>query len=966
MSQIFLNALLKDYYSNFKSSNVPNFNSKKAIIEDWVKELQSGKLDTLKEEEVKSRFINNLFGDVLDFNYGNSNYWSLREEAKTKSDGTKPDAALGYFTQDKRNDDVRVIIEIKDATTDLDKKQKREGNKSPLDQAFEYAPKMGGNCKWVVVSNFKEIRFYSSTDRNKYQKFLLENLLQNDSLKEFLFLFHKDKFISKQKKSSTDSLYEISKKAIVKKSAKAKTKHILDDLYNCLFRFKGLGFVDPNYLCTLYPFNILDEHVWHYDDGTLFTINKDIYLFLQQIEVGEEKIQINDSLVKEFTKLKVVNYEEKLNWIITFLNKSHVYNITAIKDYLAVQKRHKNTLGFSYTHDFYFEEDEGCTKRIYLKDKESCDCLSCNYRSMDFASMLKKIKTRTGEVEHNNSEYAYGNYLVSSNNFKHSYKIYKYLEKDYTKEGKGIAYFLSKLNTKYLHNLIKGYYYADDKKEILEDIKTIDLDSIIHNDLDYEIDNDVRRYLVQIKEEKLLHKVREEVKRINSDIDKLKKLYNDDNGHQTGGGNLPSMLAEQYHLLYLHINRNYIIQDTFTEYKNVVKEIFSGLIASYQTIEVGLQEFNEFYISEVVIHINSDDLENLVKPISILKINEECFIQILIRFRHYFASFYKHSSFTFDPLENELIKEYLLNRNFENRLKNIFNNIFILLSKCDINESQFTELEKSIVPFLTIEKFLYWKNLDYFCSFLIQKGYIFQSANLIKIFEIAVKRDKSGNNKYERLVKNTCLAINKFYPDINISNQALVRKAIGNCYSLNSNWTEFRNYMYLYKIVDDSCKTLLINAIDEDLDNSFKEHLYCELLRNDIYNYQYKDYFKKYVSEINKMKGYGIVFKNNKMDTTKSDFVFFNFALLIHAKEITLTETNLLQLENLSDFEKWLLNPLDFDYTQFQLYWMRVVPHKSFFMKKISKVSILKELLQNSLKSNFDQEFSNMYVKYFI
>lgn len=966
MKQIFSKDLLEDYYSNFKSSNVPNFNTKKSIIEDWINELQSGKLDTLKEEEVKSRFINNLFGDVLDFNYGNSNYWLLREEAKTKSDGTKPDAALGYFTQDKRKDDVRVVIEIKDAATDLDKKQKREGNKSPVDQAFEYAPKMGGNCKWVIVSNFKEIRFYSSTDRNKYQSFLLENFSDNETLKEFLFLFHKDKFISKQKKSLTDSLYEVSKKLIVKKSAKAKTKHILDDLYNCLFRFKGLGFVDPNYICSLYPFNILDEYVWHYNHGTLFTINKDIYDFLQQIEIGEEKIHINECLIKEFTKLKVVSYEEKLKWIITFLNKSHIYNITAIKDYIGVQKSRKNKLGFSYTHEFHFEEDEGFKKQIYLKDSENCDCLSCNYRSLDFTSILKKIKTRTGDAEHNNSEYAYGNYLVSSNNFKNSYKIYKYLEKDYTKEGKGIAYFLSKLNTKYLENLIKGYYYADDQKEILEDIRIIDLDSIIHSDLDYEIDNDVRRYLVQIKEEKLFHKVKEEVKKINSDIDKLKKLYNDDNGHQTGGGNLPSMLAEQYHMLYLHINRNYIIQDTFTEYKNVFKEIFSGLIASYQTIEVGLQEFNEFYISEAIIHINSDDLENLLKPISLLKINEECFTRILIRFRDYFASFFKNSLFAFDPLENELMTEYLLNRNFKNRLRNIFNNIFILLCKCEINESQFAELEKNIIPFLTIEKFLYWNDLDNFCAFLIQKGCFFQSNNLIKIFEVAVKRDISGNNKYERLIKNTCLAIHKFYPDVFISNQALIKKAINNCYSLTSDWTDFRNYLYLYKIADDNCKSLLTDAIDEDLDKSFKEYLYGELLRNDIYDYQYKDYFQIYVSRINEMKGYGVIFKNNKMDTAKSDFVFFNFALLMHAKEITLSETNLSQLENLSDFEKWLLNPFDYNYAQFQMYWMYVVPHKSFFMKKISKLVILKELLEQSLKSNFDQELSNMYVKYFI
>ena len=50
---------------------------------------------------MKSRFVTTIFGEVLEFNCGNSRRWSLREEAKTTVDGTKPDAALGYFSEDK-------------------------------------------------------------------------------------------------------------------------------------------------------------------------------------------------------------------------------------------------------------------------------------------------------------------------------------------------------------------------------------------------------------------------------------------------------------------------------------------------------------------------------------------------------------------------------------------------------------------------------------------------------------------------------------------------------------------------------------------------------------------------------------------------------------------------------------------------------------------------------------------------
>ncbi|MEP6804042.1 MAG: hypothetical protein ABI892_05945, partial [Flavobacterium sp.] len=188
LKNIFSQENLNDYSSNFRLSDVPEIAYKKEIIQNWIEDLRCGKLASLKEEETKSRFILEIFGEVLEFSFWNSRNWYLREETKTKVDGTKPDAALGYFSKDKQKDDVRAVIEIKDANTDLDLKQKRDGNKTPIDQAFEYAPKMGGSCKWVIVSNFKEIRFYPSNDRTKYQVYFLEDLVDN-SFKEFLFLF---------------------------------------------------------------------------------------------------------------------------------------------------------------------------------------------------------------------------------------------------------------------------------------------------------------------------------------------------------------------------------------------------------------------------------------------------------------------------------------------------------------------------------------------------------------------------------------------------------------------------------------------------------------------------------------------------------------------------------------------------------------------------------------------------------
>ena len=110
---LFSNSFLSHYLSEFKLSNIPNLRLARNTIESLIEELNSGKLESLKEEEFKSRFLIEFFGDVLSFNYGNSNFWTLREEVKTKVDGTKPDGALGFFRKIKVIMMLGLLLKLK-------------------------------------------------------------------------------------------------------------------------------------------------------------------------------------------------------------------------------------------------------------------------------------------------------------------------------------------------------------------------------------------------------------------------------------------------------------------------------------------------------------------------------------------------------------------------------------------------------------------------------------------------------------------------------------------------------------------------------------------------------------------------------------------------------------------------------------------------------------------------------------
>lgn len=106
-----------------------------------------------------------------------------------------------------------------------------------------------------------------------------------------------------------------------------------------------------------------------------------------------------------------------------------------------------------------------------------------------------------------NLEFVYVNYLVGINNFKLMYVIYKVFEKRFKKiEGRGVEYFLIKLNIKYLYNLIY-YYEYNDIDVMIDDIELINLDKVIYDELEFEIDDEIKKYLINIKEDVLIYRV---------------------------------------------------------------------------------------------------------------------------------------------------------------------------------------------------------------------------------------------------------------------------------------------------------------------------------------------------------------------------------------------------------------------------------------------------------------------------
>lgn len=167
-----------------------NLFERRKVLDKWINNLENGVLDNSKEEEFQGEFLYDIFTTVLRAvnKSDGQKEWNLERETKTKMDGQKADGVLGFFDVDGKKD-VRAVIELKGAKVSLDVRQKRVGDtRTPVEQAFGYAPKYGSSCKWVIVSNYKEIRLYSQTEMNEYQVFFLEDLKDDLEFKKFIYI----------------------------------------------------------------------------------------------------------------------------------------------------------------------------------------------------------------------------------------------------------------------------------------------------------------------------------------------------------------------------------------------------------------------------------------------------------------------------------------------------------------------------------------------------------------------------------------------------------------------------------------------------------------------------------------------------------------------------------------------------------------------------------------------------------
>jgi hypothetical protein len=175
------------------------------IISHWSRSMAAEVgLGTTKELSVQRQFLIAIFEDCLGYRTqraGRQQY-TLAPEISVNPDSA--DGGLGFYG----GPDEQTIVVIK---TSLEARQLGGDRiQTPVGQGYRSASKVD-SCRWIIVSNFREIRLYSKYwPEDYFESFRLDELADPAKFRQFYYLLGRDTLINEAGTSEVDDLLAVS------------------------------------------------------------------------------------------------------------------------------------------------------------------------------------------------------------------------------------------------------------------------------------------------------------------------------------------------------------------------------------------------------------------------------------------------------------------------------------------------------------------------------------------------------------------------------------------------------------------------------------------------------------------------------------------------------------------------------------------------------------------------------------
>ena len=297
---------------------------KKRYLNLQTYQAKASEIKNFKEEKFQTQFLKDIFENCLGYTLDTTDptNFNLEREKKNETDGKKADGAILI------NGEVRCVIELKDQTTQHLDKTPSNRELSPVDQAFRYFVSHE-NVKYVVVSNFNELRFYigNKTTFEKFDLFTvsfddfkkLHLLLSFESISTDLPLKLKEKFATHEREISNKFYKDFSAfrltlfKNICKNNASIDKKRLLSLTQKLCDRLVFILFAEDRGL--LKPRTITEIKEKFQNQVTDLSFYDFYKIYFKAIDEGSERLDIkryNGGLFATDTELDALKIDDSV------------------------------------------------------------------------------------------------------------------------------------------------------------------------------------------------------------------------------------------------------------------------------------------------------------------------------------------------------------------------------------------------------------------------------------------------------------------------------------------------------------------------------------------------------------------------------------------------------------------------------------------------------------------------------
>lgn len=297
---------------------------KKRYLNLQTYQAKASEIKNFKEEKFQTQFLKDIFENCLGYTLDTTDptNFNLEREKKNETDGKKADGAILI------NSEVRCVIELKDQTTQHLDKTPSNRELSPVDQAFRYFVSHD-NAKYVIVSNFSELRFYigNKTTFEKFDLFTanfdefkrLHLLLSFESISTDLPLKLKEKFATHEREISNKFYKDFSVfrltlfKNICKNNASIDKNRLLSLTQKLCDRFVFILFAEDRGLLRLRTIaEIKDKFQNQVTELSFYDFYK---IYFKAIDEGSERLDIkryNGGLFATDTELDALKIDDSV------------------------------------------------------------------------------------------------------------------------------------------------------------------------------------------------------------------------------------------------------------------------------------------------------------------------------------------------------------------------------------------------------------------------------------------------------------------------------------------------------------------------------------------------------------------------------------------------------------------------------------------------------------------------------